>query len=435
MRTRLFRWFVLGFGAGMSAFVLLWLGLHLVAAQPPGRPSVTLQRPEDPVIVIGADLPGLSGVPVNELVVYSFDGEWQPIPFQIDERTNDITATYTLSDDGVLDDNDELVFMAKDAGQMAPADEWPVDNEARQNPRYQLTAGDPLNPGDTGWAYLFRSTTLPTNPDTYVTWNESLQTATAVSYTASFSPQIFVGLSNLTINGNGIDILDRQKIRVRTFLGTVNEEDLATQVTSTVTIPVVGPVRGVAGGDGSDGALSVSIYGARLDFDVAFDLSVIPIPVQELRTSLDLNDPAETSVTSYFDSNGSAATIDGMPDTVPTTPRLTWYQASGTAGGMVVAIPTLVTNGTVSNYYLDDGTIDPADTGDQRSYADTGLHLANPSGVIQFQLVTGILPPGTVGNVGASFYERVTNPLTVNTTLQIFGQAGLYLPIMFGPTP
>lgn len=419
----------------MLAVLILWLGLSSAGAEispsPTGSGS-TLERPADPVIVPGADLPAFIGQPIDELVLYSFKADtWSPIPFQIDERANDITGTYVIFEDGLLDANDELVFMAGDAGGSAGFD-WPEDDQARQNPRARITASDPLSPGDMGQAYLFHSTTLATTTTSYVDWDEALQTISTISYTAAFSPSSFIGLSDLSINGNGIDILDRQKIRIKSFILTFNEEDLSTLLTPTVSIPVVGPVRGVANG----GAFNVSIYGARLEALVLFDTSLSPIAIDEFRTSLDLNDPAQTGISNYFDSNSTATTIDGSPDSVPSSPVLDWYQASGNPGGLVVAFPQIdAGGGTVMNYYKDDGAIDLGDTGDQRSYGDTGLIVTDPGSILTLSLVTYVLPPGTVNNVGADYFERISNPLSATTGTEFFNtDHRVYLPVILKPS-
>jgi len=391
----------------------------------------TLGRPEDPIIVPGTKLPALIGRPVDELVLFTFEADsWSPIPFQIDERADDITGTYVIFEDGLLDANDELVFMAGDTGQLA-GDNWPEDAEARQNPRARIAASDPLSPGDMGWAYLFRSTTLSTSATSYVDWDETLQTVTTISYTAAFSPSAFVGLSDLTIHGNDVDILDRQKIRLRSSIITLDEEDLTAFLTPTVSIPVVGPVRGVTNG----GDFNVSIYGARLEALVTFDTSLSPLPIEEIRTSLDLNDPALTSITNYYDSNGTAATIDGTDDTVTASPVLNWYQASGVPGGLVVAFPAVnAGGGTVTNYYKDNGAIDPSDTGDLRSYGDTGLLVSNPGSSVDLSLVAYVLPLGTLDNVGEDYFQRISNPLSATTAIQFFGSNQLYLPVILRPS-
>ena len=418
----------------LLATVILLIGLRQAAAQisqSPTSDGSSLGRPEDPVIVPGAELSEFIGQPIDELVLYNFKADsWSSIPFQIDERTNDITGTYVIFEDGLLDANDELVFMAGDAGGSAGFD-WPADAQARQNPRVRITANDPLSPADIGQVYLFRSTTLATTTTSYVEWDEALQTISTISYTAAFSPSSFIGLSDLTINGNGIDILDRQKIRVRSFILTFDEEDLSTLLTPTVSIPIVGPVRGVA----NDGAFNVSIYGARLEALVLFDTSLSPLAIDEFRTSLDLNDPAQTGITNYFDSNSTSAAIDGSPDTVPSSPVLEWYQASGNPGGLVVAFPQIdAGGGTVTNYYKDDSAIDLGDTGDLRSYGDTGLNVANPGSILPLSLVTYVLPPGTVDNVGAEYYQRINNPFSATTATEFFSTDRVFLPVILKPS-
>ena len=109
--------------------------------------------------------------------------------------------------------------------------------------------------------------------------------------------------------------------------------------------------------------------------------------------------------------------------------------ASNAMGGLVVAFPTVnAGGGTVTNYYKDDSAIDPNDTGDQRSYADSGLFIDSPGAVIDFSLVTFILPPNSATNVGAGYFDRISNPLTTTTTTQIFGQGELiFMPAILKP--
>jgi hypothetical protein len=182
------------------------------------------------------------------------------------------------------------------------------------------------------------------------------------------------------------------------------------------------------------GALNVSIYGARLDSAVVFDTSALPVSVDDIRNSLDLNPPGVTGVTNYFNSNGVSVPIDGVNDTVAATPRVDWFQASGASGGMVFAFPSVnAGGGVVSNYYKDDSAIDGDDTGDQRSYSDSGLFIDSPGAVIDFSLVTFILPPNSTTSVGQSYFDRISNPITAATTTQIFGMESdfeVYLPVV-----
>jgi hypothetical protein len=399
---------------------LAMMGASTKAQSAPVTPAA-INRPQDPVIVTGANLAAYGGAPVNELVLYAYQaGVWIPIPFQIDERTNDITGTYVISDDGLLDANDELVFMAADAGDSASNNSnWPNDAASKAYPRHAIQVNDPLSPGSEAWAYLYRSATLTRSNTSYVTWNQAAQVMTATSYIAAFDPANFVGLANLKLNGNPADILDRQKIRVKPpILQAFTEEFLKTFIPPTITLSVVGPIRAIR----NDSALSLALYTSRLDFDVLFDLSTLGVNIQFIRNSLDLN-PIMAGST-YYDSNATTAIINGAPDTVPATPQLDWYQVISNTGpgGFVLTVPSInPSGGTVSNYYKDDSAIDSADTGDQRSYGDAGLRIDNPGQLIQFRQVAYILPSGTTTNVGSIYFSRANNPLVAATAIQHFG--------------
>ena len=427
MNIKAARQFVLPIGIGLAAVWLVIAGLSTARAQSTVSQAplavAAIDRPQDPVVVKGANFPAFSGTLLGDLVLFAYrSGTWTPIPFQIDEVN--ITGTFVMSDGGLLDANDELVFMAGDAGDSVGTAIWPADPQSRLYPRYTITVTDPLSEGGPAWAYLYRSTTLTPSGVSYITWTHATQTAAAISYTTAFSPTKFVGLSDLFINGSSVDILDRQKIRVEILGGFIklNEESLAALSPATLTLPIAGPVRAVT----NDGDLNAAFYGSRIDFDVTFDLSDLGAFLPDfIRTSFDWHNPITTGITTYYDSNtAGGVTIDGVMDTVSATPPITWFQVNGGLGGpggIAVAIPIIDPNGgTVSNYYKDDSAIDPNDTGDRRSYGDAGLRIDDPGPVISFTLVASVLPPGTTANVGASYFARVKNPLTAATAGQCF---------------
>ncbi|HTP08506.1 MAG TPA: hypothetical protein VMP08_09660, partial [Anaerolineae bacterium] len=383
------------------------------------KAQAVLDRFNDPIVITGTRFPALVGVPLNELVAYAYrGGEWTPIPFQIDEVN--ISGTYVTHDDGLLGGRDELVFMGGDAGESAGTTNWPIDAAARLNPRYAITVTDPLSTSQRAWAYLYRSPTLARSTDNYITWTYATQTASAMSYTAAFSPTSFVGLSDLSINGRNVDILDRQKLRLATLFTTLNEETIVTLLgPATITLPVAGPVRAAT----NSGDLRAAFYGSRLDFDVTFNLGALPLTVNSIRTSFDWISPTISGIRNYYDSNtpGGVA-IDGVPDAISTTPRINWFQVNGDAvgpGGLVMAIPRLnPQGGTVTTYYKDNGAIDATDTGDKRSFGDAGPFINNPGTIVSLTLVSYILPPGADTNVGAAYYARATNPLLASAAQQ-----------------
>lgn len=402
---------------------LLW-GMTVAQPAASAAESATLaaQRAEDPVEVAGGSLPGLDGVPIAELAVYGFDGSaWAPIPFQIDEV--DASGVYTSTEDGLMDSNDVLVFMARDLGQGAPPTQWPADSQARSHARHAILAQDSLS-GATGMVYVYRSTTLARSATRYVTWDQNAQTLTTPAFAASFDPANFIGLANLSLHG-GPDVLDRQKIRIRGKVGgilpfTLNENQIpgTVGIPATIELTVQGPIRALRSGS----ALNVAFYRERFAFETVLNTADFTQfgTLDSLRTSLDLNDPAGSGLTRFFDSNGTDAAIDGNPDNVAGTPLFRWYQVSGHGagpGGMVVAFPNLnLGTGSAVNYYLDNGAANNDDTGDQKSYADTGLTVTNPGGRTAITLAGMILPQGTAANVGQSIFDRTVTPITVTVT-------------------
>ncbi len=163
------------------------------------RFGATLDRPEDPVVLSGAQLPKLEGADPMHVVGFSWDGSaWHQIPVQVDERDfvnpgqvlnraasawatlpdgtpyrelvytpprtisagYTSVATYTPPDsDPTLDGNDEVSFLANDSGQQASIANGAPPNVIGSSWQ-QVAVTDPLNGDQSGYVYLFRSNTL-----------------------------------------------------------------------------------------------------------------------------------------------------------------------------------------------------------------------------------------------------------------------------------
>jgi hypothetical protein len=194
--------------------------------------EVPWTRALDPVSVKGDRFPGFDGAPINDLFMYALEGgNWQQVPFQIDEI--DASGVYTTGD-GLLDANDELVFMARDLGEEAAAGEWLGDADAQAHDRYQVRVANPLNPSEEGWVYLHRSATLSPAFDDYVDWDGGNSRIVASTYVVGYAPASHAGMETLELNGTGVDVLDRTKFRVyvtcyiggEPLEGSATEEDL-----------------------------------------------------------------------------------------------------------------------------------------------------------------------------------------------------------------
>jgi len=188
----------------------------------------TLDRDPDYVIVRGALLGDLLGRDIRTLRLHaSRAGRLAPIPFQIDERDPQGRLVCPLGrkperdvDNGLLDENDELVFMASDSGdRIAPAAR-PADWIAFE----ELEIRDPLN-GKKGWCYLVAAADPgPLSEIEYIKYYPEEDRYEAL-YNSSVYMRDGINRADYHVNiyppeagGTGVDITDRLKIRVATRL-------------------------------------------------------------------------------------------------------------------------------------------------------------------------------------------------------------------------
>jgi hypothetical protein len=74
-----------GLRTGAIAAAILLTAL-LTAAAADAAPTGLPDRDADPVVLTGADVPGLEGVEPGSIVAFKYDGRWRQIPVQVDER-------------------------------------------------------------------------------------------------------------------------------------------------------------------------------------------------------------------------------------------------------------------------------------------------------------------------------------------------------------
>lgn len=177
-------------------------------------------RSLEPVILNDAVFSEFIGKSIDGVRVYSYSADsktWAPIPFQVDEFTadsNDPNAAKKVvwDGDGILTSQDEIVFMAKDAGDKVPDNAaWPSDVMSKQNSRYEVVVIDPLTQEE-GYVYLFYSTSLPVSETSYVTYKDDYVRTDI--YGIGHDTDDANGLpDSLAIAGNNIDFLDSWRVR------------------------------------------------------------------------------------------------------------------------------------------------------------------------------------------------------------------------------
>jgi hypothetical protein len=401
----------------------------------PTPPS--LARQHDPVVITGGLLSDLAGTPLHDVFVYAYRGTaLAQIPFQIDER--DGNGTYVPVEDGHLDDNDELVFMAMDGGGRVDSPSLDVGGTSI-TPTYVITLTDPLS--DThAWAYVFKSgdITYSVTAD-YVSYDDGNDRVISPGrYSFGFSTT-HAFRNYLTLGDSSLNLLDRDKVRVAgmitMFPVSADEEDVAKRGVHAID----GPVRVTRV---STAALEVETVGTLVTntatlfayHSLAVQLAPIEIPggliqITYQRVSMDWNEQAVGMV--YYDANNPAGvTIVGNSEII-TAPPTRWTQVTGVTGTVVSVsqIPAGL-EGTQSTYYKDDGDFDAGDTGDHRSYGDAGLQVYDPNPGSYTVLGQTYFLTEATANVGATYAGYYDNPLQVSVTTFIPSKRYVYLPLV-----
>jgi len=232
-----------------------------------GSEKKSIIRTEDALVMTGKELKEMLGARLESIGLMSFEsGDFQPIPFQIDQRL--LNGEYAFSSgklaasdpDPDLDENDELVFMVNDSGDRAPPGKLPAGAE----PGAELEILDPVNQG-TGWVYLFRfSEKAPRSGLDYVRFEISAKDNHKRVYGRD-------ALGNGVIMGSpldaiypdefrvifpegrmGADLLDRQKIRgvLKAKLGFDIDFKFDVLTRMKLTAWIDGPVRVIYRADG-----------------------------------------------------------------------------------------------------------------------------------------------------------------------------------------
>ena len=221
-----------------------------------------LSRRYDHVIITGEKLKALNGVKVIRMRMLAYrEAELVAVPFQVDEKNsageyiydkgpkakgwdtdNDLFA-HSKEITPILDDNDEIVFMARDAG-----DRLDRAYTFKENPVvHEITLKDPLT-GDRGWLYLAVYTEdtdpPPGSSESYVSFDADSGVIRTISYNCRHRLDMpafidYAGFQNYPVEEAGTlpdkdNLLDRIKFRLKmTALGgrvtllDRNEENIA----------------------------------------------------------------------------------------------------------------------------------------------------------------------------------------------------------------
>jgi hypothetical protein len=385
----------------------------LVAIAGATAQAASLARDRDPVVITGEPVQALWGWPIGEIVAFRYEGGWQQIPVQVDERTmvdfatvydqppvGLLTTAYADSttytgpdDDPAFDDNDELVFMAADAGDPAPGGAG-APAHVMPGSGLEISITDPLDGGQ-GYAYLFRSdgSLSPDAGQDYVTYDFNLlagdyipdysleagpnpedSAAWSSYYRTHFSDRWIRDQVNVFAGGaSAVDVLDRHKVMLSPG-NCGRTEDTFSAGEGAFFANLDGPVRAIRSYMGANsGPLTQRdhlFYRQRQDV------------VTYLRVHggipgvMDLYDysPNATGMSYSNDLNLFGVPVDGQPDVV-TTGVLAWEMVTGAQGTLVMSLvmETDIDPLNLTSFYSDDQTPSYTQcTGDAYEYATSG---------------------------------------------------------------
>ena len=442
-------------------------GLILVAAGCDYFYEPFLNRIDAPVVLTGADVPLAQGTDPATAEGYRWtDGAWVQIPIQVDERhvvdfglppfsnTNVgvVGTVYGSGDSGVealqysdpntfvgadpdatFDADDEVVFMARDAGEQAP------DGGARPSgtsgPGLELTVTDP-GTSEVGYVYLFSGGTDPSAGLDYVDYDFSLDsgdylttykradgpnpessTVTAPAYTLGFSDRWFH--DSLTIeDGSGVDILDGHKSQF--FIGFCGRSNATfANAHGAFVANIDGPVRGIRSYIGANsGPLTQRTFHFYRDrYEITTDLRVHAIP--SIMSFVDFS-AAATGMEYGNSAMSGTVPIDGSADSVPSEVP-DWAYVTGPQGNLLMTASIESSFSTTGNtFYLDDDApSSPECWGDGDYLGANGVNLTggipntdprSTSATFQSHEVLMPVNPG----VGASQWAPVWHDAIVN---------------------
>ena len=395
---------------------LAWGALAGVALTVTG---CTLNRPEDPVVMTGAQLPALQSVAAGDVVAFRWINGWQQRPVQVDERkqinfgtvyngtvsanfTTTVYAdpnTFTGGDSNAnVDADDEIAFMAKDVGVQAPSDAGtPTGVVAGSGVKVKVHSA--LGSGADGWIYLYkRSGNLsPGAGVSYVNYNFNLlsgaykttyklqdgpnpedTTIATPYYVDHFSDRWLNDQLKVTTAGSsGVDILDRAKAQFAPG-NCGRSEDTFDDAEGAFIANKNGPVRAIRSYIGANsGPLTQRehiFYEHREDIRTFLRVHAIPGVMDYFDYS-----PAASGMTYKNNLNTGGVTIDGTPESPsPTAGALSWESVDGGQGGLSIVHTnqTDIAGFGSSSYYFDDSTpgsgAELQCTGDSTAYGNSG---------------------------------------------------------------
>ncbi len=417
----------------------------------------TEARKYEPVVIKGADIPGLQGVDPGTIFGYVYDAAsktWKQVPFQVDERKlTDISYDgknwgreylYTEDEGNGFDEDDELVFMIEDLGDKAPApsQSWAVDTDGR---RFEVEVSDPLKAGTKGYIYIYTSTKVDYTAGDYVNYTmyENTENKAIIdtdSYQAHYSRRWVLDrvILKAPLNGDGqTDLVDRFKFRAYALTWENESEDFWSDGPGQCLYRVSsgkpcswyladkdGPVRAIRMVQGAASGPTTMyfsfFYRKMIGYEISYRVHALP------RMWYYMDYSAKTTNKKYYDKNNSAIPIDGVQDQIQTD-LSSWAQVTSDQGTIITWMDVrqyLQTSGvSVQSYYLDNAGFDDETGEDKMAIGNHGVFIQNIPDILQtYDSIRSyarffLLPP-KAANQGAEYDANSWTRPTVNISEQ-----------------
>lgn len=378
---------------------LLVLAALLPAALPLLAQTKTLPRRYVPIIVRGSQLPIVNLEPALWRAFVFHNGQWLMVPFQADGR-EDGTGKYNKPWSGIIDSNDELLFMPVDLGDRAPEGSWYEDPAGRSAQRLEFEFSEPLNPAQKGWIYLYKSAHPSVGYMTHIDGPAGSAADTLVTPWYKLGHNRDGWIDYIALAGNPkTDLLDRLKLH---FAGEAPSMMLPKYAAIEDTLnngsytAWPGQIRMLRDQRSKISIPQLFINNQSVDYQLSYFPYSMGLAVQDaqlnaqytllagiktIRQSVDLA-PAAAGMKFYSEFNRSGVTIDGQADAIDTALKSQtgkqWAMASGAQGTLFLVMDTpSIQGGSSKLYYRDSqagGTADGTpESGDKKSYGDMGL--------------------------------------------------------------
>ena len=363
--------------------------------------SLSPLRQLQPVDLLGAQIPSLFGVPIAHVWAYRYsaaDQSFEQIPLQVDEvalydlthgggsPVYETTLDWNGVENGVIDSDDQIVFMARDGGdRVLDAQDWVAGADST---RWEIRISDPA--GGEAYVYLYTSSTIEDDdPDfqyvEYVEGSPSSGVASVETETYALGYEGRWRVTDMRATG-GPDVLDRVKVRVFGLRGGETEENFETSSSMLGTIG--GKVRVTREVQGAESGI-LTTHVDQFYRDTWH--RVVNLRVHSLTDLWYYEDYLpQTGAAKFYSAfpQATGITLDGVNDAVPQTLGLpSWTQASLPGGTFVTCQQALtlfpqpdpgascVPNAGAHLYWRDDAAFDDLTGVDRKAIGNNGLRL------------------------------------------------------------